>query len=236
MKKFMVLLMTTVFCLQGSAFGEDAKDIMKKIREKDQNIGKVFKTFRMSYEKKAPWGFNGTFETLIKGEKKRSNNKSGTLTSDVVFDGKTYWSLLAFGGMTTKQNSKYYDDNDKGIFGWCKRFNDDNVKLTGEETVADRKCYIIEGDGGEEYLKKIWVDKKTLSLVKSSGGNMKLVNSDFKVINDDYELPMKTEIFKEDKIDMTIAVTVLEIDKEISDSVFKVEAKDENNPFEGLFK
>src|SRR3989339_542760 len=103
MKKFMVLLMTTVFCLQGSAFGEDAKDIMKKIREKDQNIGKVFKTFRMSYEKKAPWGFNGTFETLIKGEKKRSNNKSGTLTSDVVFDGKTYWSLLAFGGMTTKQ-------------------------------------------------------------------------------------------------------------------------------------
>ncbi len=234
MRKISVILLLAVFFLQSSVFGEEAKDIMKKVREKDENIGKVFKTFKMSYEKKAPWGFKGTFETLIKGDKKRMNNGSGTFTSDIVFDGKTYWSLLAFGGMVTKQNSKYYDDNDKGIYGWCKKFND-NVKLTGEETVADRKCYVIEGDGGEEYLKKIWVDKKTLSLIKAAGGNMKLVNSEFKVLNDDYEVPMKTDIFKDDKIDMAIVVTVLEIDKEIADSVFKVDAKTENNPFEGLF-
>lgn len=234
MKKFLAISLMAVFCLQCAAFGEDAKDIMKRVREKDENIGKVFKTFRMSYEKTAPWGFKGTFETLVKGDKKRSNNKSGTLVSDVVFDGKTYWSRFAFGDMVTKQEKKYYDENDKGLFGWSKKFND-NVKLTGEEAVGDRKCYIIEGDGGEEHLKKIWVDKQTLSLIKSTGGNMRLVNSDFKKINEDYEVPMKTDIFKDDKIDMAIVVTILEIDKDIADSVFKVEAKEENNPFEGLF-
>ena len=187
MKKLMLCAFLALFFLQSACFAEEAKDIMQKVREKDQNIGKVFKTFRMLYEKKAPWGFTGSFETLIKGDKKRMNNGSGTFTSDIVYDGKTYWSLLAFGGMVSKQTAKYYDENDKGIFGWCKKFND-NVKLSGEEVIAGRNCWVIEGDGGEEYLKKIWVDKKSLSLIKAEGGNMKLVNSEFKALNDDLSL------------------------------------------------
>lgn len=234
MKKLAVLLLMSAVFLSVSAFGEDAKEVMKKVREKDQNISKVFKSFKMVYEKKSPRGFNGKFETLIKGDKKRLNSNSGTLTSDIVFDGKNYWSIFPMTG-TTQQNNKYYDDNDKGIFGWSKKFND-NVKLTGEEEVLERKCWVIEGDGGEEYLKKIWVDKKTLSLLKASGGNMKLVNSGFKTIKDDYEVPMKTDILRDDKIDMAIIVTVLEIDKEIDDSVFKVDEKPNDSPFGGMFK
>ncbi|OGF45501.1 MAG: hypothetical protein A2231_01085 [Candidatus Firestonebacteria bacterium RIFOXYA2_FULL_40_8] len=234
MKKLAVLALLSVFCLQSSVLGEEAKDIMKKVREKDQNIGKTFKTFKMVYEKKAPWGFKGTFETLIKGDKKRVNTNSGTLTSDIVFDGKNYWSIFPMTG-TTQQNERYYDDNDKGIFAWCKKFND-NVKLVGEEKVGDRLCYVIEGDGGEEYLKKIWIDKKTLSLIKAAGGSMKLVNSEFKKIDDDYEAPMKTDILKEDKIDMAIVVSVLETDKDIPDSVFKVDEKPDDSPFGGMFK
>jgi len=233
MKKYAVLTLLSVFCLQSIAFGEDAKDIMKQVREKDQNIGKIFKTFRMVYEKKSPWGFNGTFETLIKGDKKRSNNNSGTLTSDVVFDGKYYWSIFPMTGNTQK-DARYYDDNDKGIFAWCKKFND-NVKLTGEEKIGDRLCYVIEGDGGEEYLKKIWVDKKTLSLIKAAGGSMKLVNSEFKALKEGYEVPMKTDIHKDDKIDMAIVVTILETDKDIDDKLFKVDETPNDNPFGGMF-
>ena len=87
MKRIAALSVLTVFLLCAFSFGEDAESTLKKVREKDQNIGNVFKTFRLVYNKKAPWGFDGTFETLIKGNKKRMNSKSGTLTSDAIFDG-----------------------------------------------------------------------------------------------------------------------------------------------------
>ena len=136
---------------------------------------------------------------------------------------------------TTRQNKDYYDQNDKGLFAWVKKFND-NVKLAGEETVAKRKCWVIEGDGGEEYLKKIWVDEKTLSLIKAEGGSMQLLNSEFKALNEDYEVPMKTDILKDGKIDMAILVTAAETGKDISDDLFKVEVKPNDNPFGDFIK
>ncbi len=234
MKKTAVLAVLALFLLCGFSSGEEAKDILKRVREKDSNIGNVFKTFRMVYNKKSPWGFNGNFETLIKGNKKRMNSNSGTLASDAIFDGTHCWNIFPMTG-TTQQNKDYYDQNDKGLFAWVKKFND-NVKLSGEETIDKRKCWVIEGDGGEEYLKKIWVDQKTLSLIKAGGGSMKLINSEFKPLNEAYEAPMKTDIMRDDKIDMAIVVTVLETGKEISDDLFKVDVKPNDSPFGDFIK
>jgi hypothetical protein len=77
------------------------------------------------------------------------------------------------------------------------------------------------------------MDKKNLYMVKSEGEGtdgeiILMVNSDFRKVKGDWEMPYKTEMYGDNELMFTLLVKSIEINKGVSDDLFdpdKVKAK-----------
>ena len=147
----------------------------------------------------------------------------GEMETVIIYDGKDTWMISSFAGkrkLSVEKGGQYQMERN-----WWELISE-KVKIVGTEKVSKRDCYVIETKEEKELpFTKIWLDKKSLNLIKGERKEPKektmlWVHSDFKKIKDDWEWPHKVEIYVGDKLMSTSLVKSLEINKGLSDDLF----------------
>lgn len=145
--------------------------------------------------------------------------------SSIIYDGKDTWIIMPFIGkqkIPAKEALKHQANRD-----WWDLFSSDS-RLTGQEKVAERDCYVIEMSEEEPSpYDKVWVDIETLVMVKGESGAqdstappMTWVNSDFRKVDDKWEMPYRTDIYTDGTLASTAITKSIKINKVIPDDFF----------------
>lgn len=172
---------------------------------------------------------------LKKGRKFRMNMKAkisqtpdmpqgmGNLESNIIYDGNDIWMFSPFTG---KKKLSGEEGGQYGMQGnWWEQISN-KAEVTGTENVNDYECYVVKfKTGSGAPFTTMWLDKKKLLLVKCENKklesqNMVWINSDFKKIKGDWEIPYKTEMYMDSKLISTSTVKSTEIDKGLSEDLF----------------
>jgi len=148
----------------------------------------------------------------------------------VIYDGKDTWMISPFTGKEKLSDGEKQYQTEENWWDWLEGAG----KVVGSEQVDGRDCYVVEVEEKEEFpFTRLWLDKKNLTMVKgeskeTTGEKMVFVNSDFRRIKGDWEIPCKTEVYMNGRLISTSVVKSLEINKGLSDDLFdpdKVEVK-----------
>ena len=103
---------------------------------------------------------------------------------------------------------------------------DEKGKIIGSKKVAGRNCFLVEFEDEENSpFNRIWLDKKSLVLVKAEGKmpegqTMQWINSDFRKIKGGWEYAYKTEVYVDGQLLFRTMVKSLELNKGLSDDLF----------------
>lgn len=148
----------------------------------------------------------------------------------VIYDGEDIWMISPFTGKEKLSDEEKQYQTEQNWWDWLKN----GAEVVGSEKVDGRDCYVVEVEDEEEVpFTRLWLDKKSLTFIKGeskapTGEKMVVVNSDFKKIKGDWEMPYKTQIFEDDELISTTLVKSLKINQGLSDDLFdpdKVEVK-----------
>jgi len=232
--KVAVIISLSLFFSINLASTEISK-IVKQTHLKYENFLKEIKDITIVKETQmvgAQEKMAGKTKIMRKGKKYRientmnmsqSSGMSGNMKTIIIFDGKDTWMISPIMGkrkISEDEGEKYKKNED-----WWKKISDD-AKIVGTETVGTKKCYIIEtkNKGNSEFT-KIWLDKKSLTLVKFEGGGDKGesiigINKDFRKVKGNLEMPYKTEMYINGKLFAVSKITSLSINKGLSDELF----------------
>jgi len=219
----------------------DWQDVLKQVKSLQSRYKSEIKDMTWVQESKmtAPNGGEMTHEMKLfkKGEKFRMESKMqgpqmpGGMETTVIFDGQDTWMISAFTGkkkLSGGQEKQYQAQRD-----WWGQVSD-KASVVGSETVSGRDCYMVDvNDPQKSSFTKMWVDKKSLNLIKGEMKNPKgetssWVSSDFRKIKGDLEMPYKMEMFQNGKLMSASVVKSVEINKGLADDLFnpeKVQAK-----------
>lgn len=149
----------------------------------------------------------------------------------VVNDGSDIWMISPFMGkkkLSSKEGGQYQIQEN-----WWESISD-KAEIVGDEDVSGRRCYVLTvKEGSKSPFTKMWLEKKNLVLIKaenkrSGTENIMWVNSDFRKIKGDWEMPYKTEMYMDGKLTSTAVVKSLEINKGLQEDLFdpnKIEVK-----------
>lgn len=236
-KVSMMLLVALAVCSLGAgrASAADWPDILKQLKSTQAGFQGEIKDMTWIQESKMimPDGeMNQEMKLFRKGDKYRWESKmqgaqmAGAMETTVIFDGKDTWMISAFTGkkkMNNDEQKQYQGQRD-----WWNQFSD-KTAITGSETVGGRDCYVVAvNDPKKSSFTRIWIDKKSLNFVKgemknSKGETSEVINSDFRKIKGDMEMPYKMEMFTNGKLVSTAVVKSVEINKGLSDDLFSAE-------------
>ena len=179
--------------------------------------------------------FSHEVKRFFKGKKFREEitmqmpnmpKEMGGMTTIIIYDGKDTWMISSLAGKKklSDEESKQYQK--EGVF-CCTRMSEfENAKIVGTEKIGKRECYVVKlEEEGETSYTKIWWDKKNFYAVKSEskgtdGEIILVVNSDFRKIKGDGEMPYKTEMYGDNELMVTTLVKSVEINKGLSDDLF----------------
>jgi len=225
----------------------DLASIIEEAKARYAKFDKDVKDMTIVQETKtvSPEGKGITLETKIfrKGEKFRFEipmpmpetaqmpKGMGPMVSIILYDGKNIYMFAPFMGKKTLsgEEEKQYQ-KEKNWWDWLS----ERAKVVGTEKINGRECYVIEvRDEKEVLLTKMWLDKKTLSFIKSEtavekGKKVLSISSDFRKIKGDWEMPYKFETFEDSKLLTSSIIKSVAINKGLSDDLFnpdKVEVK-----------
>ncbi len=174
---------------------------------------------------------------LKKGKKFREETKfevpqsletpegTGGVETITIYDGKDTWMISPFMG-----KEKLSGDGEKQYQflrerNWWELISE-KAKIVGTEKVGKRVCYVVEIEEEEEStFTKVWLDKANLILVKGESKKPEektvlLVQSDFRKIKGDWEIPYKTEMYVDGEITYTFVIKSIKINKGLSDDLF----------------
>ncbi|OGF50097.1 MAG: hypothetical protein A2044_05070 [Candidatus Firestonebacteria bacterium GWA2_43_8] len=233
MKKYIVLTifaaMTAVSaCTQ--VFAEDFPSIVKRAKERNKRFINIVKDITIKQETTTnteKGDMTSEMEVIKKGDKIRTNTtvnintkkEMPPMTMAYINDGKDAWMISPMMG---KQRLNIDQDNNQSQKDWLERISD-KATLSGSEKVNGRNCYVLNVENSN--IKKMWIDKKNLVLVKEESrnkdGKMFSVScSNFKKIIEDYEIPYKMEMVLEGKNFGTVTIRSIELNKNVSDDLF----------------
>ncbi|HOX38196.1 MAG TPA: outer membrane lipoprotein-sorting protein [Candidatus Brocadiia bacterium] len=158
----------------------------------------------------------------------------GSMKTTIICDGK---NAVMFSPMTGKRPLPEAQSREmsarRGWWEWMK-----TGTVTGEEKVGDREAIVVEAtpeSGKETPFTKIWIDKKTLQMIKGEAKNaregvMTVTCSDFKKVQGELEIPYKTEMKQGDKLMSTVTVKSVEVNKGLADELFDPEKLKADKP------
>jgi len=147
----------------------------------------------------------------------------GGMQTIIIYDGKDTWMVSSFMGkkkLSPEEGKEYLTERN-----WWELVSEKG-KIVGTEKVDKRECYVVEMEKGKESpFTKLWLDKKSLDLVKaesigSEGETVLVVNSDFRKIKGDWEMAYKREIYVDGELMSTSLVKSVDINKGLSDDLF----------------
>ena len=229
MKKTLLAAAAVLFFTAGTAFGLDAAGLIAKIKAKDAKMESEFKDIKIVMESKMTsegMEMSNTMQIVMKGKKKRSEISMMGMKTIVINDGKDIWMIGAQQGKR-KLNDESEAGGNQSAFDWVEDLRAEGAKVT-EADVNGKKCYALEGKGKQGNEGKWFVDKTSLSLLKYEGkvkGNMVvIVNSDFKKIKGEFEMPYKMESTMDGKPLMISVVKSVEFNKGVDDGIFNIDS------------
>lgn len=225
---FIILMFTAI-----NSHAIDFSTIDKKMQEKTANIDdlKIAMDITMTGNKKEM-----TMETItmLKGEKFRSEAKVPApegmpgdlkeIKTVTLFDGENMWQITPIHGKKKMEQEKK-EEHEKRTYSiyWWQFMEDEEVNYVKEEKVNERNCYHFK-QTAEEGTIEMWIDKNNLAPVKiidkTEEEPTTLVFSDFKKINEDWEIPYVTEVFKNDEKTVEMKIKSVDLNKGISDDMF----------------
>ncbi|MDD5223782.1 MAG: outer membrane lipoprotein-sorting protein [bacterium] len=236
-KVSLTLLVALAVCSFGAdrVSAADWPDILKQLKSTQESFQGEIKDMTLAQEIKmdTPNGeMTQEMKLFRKGDKYRWENKmqggqmSGSMETTVIYDGKDTWMISPFTGkkkMNDNEQKQYQGQRD-----WWNQFSD-KTAITGSETVGGRDCYVVAvNDPQKSSFTRIWVDKKSLNFIKgeiknSKGEISEMINSDFRKIKGDREMPYKMEMFTKGKLLSSATVKSVEINKGLPDDLFSAE-------------
>jgi len=244
--KVSLLTLIIVFFGLGQVLTQDFSTLIKEAETRDAKFEKEVKDMTVVQEIKTfttEGEMTSEVETLRKGDKFRMETKpvmtegivtqkSSEMETAVVSNGQDTWMISPIVGkkeISEEEVTTYETGQD-----W-RDLVSEKGKIVGIEKVAEKECYVVEIQGKESPFKKLWLDKTSLNLIKSEskgpkGETILMLNSDFRKIKGDLEMPYKTEVFVDSNLISSSAVKSMEINKGLSDDLFdpakiKVEKK-----------
>ncbi len=156
-----------------------------------------------------------------KGPKVRTEMNMGGMEMVSIFDGKDYWMVTPMGVQRAPASQS----------GPAQAFRDSlppDARTAGAETVSGRDCHIIEYKESTGSAVRLWVDKKTLSPVKSESREGKKTNtvlfSDHRKVSKDYEMPHKIEMIENGKPMGSLVIKSVQVNAGLSDDLFAPQA------------
>ncbi len=236
--RVIVLLLMSLVLIVGQGFPQDLAGLLKELEAKYGKFEEEIKDMTTVLEMKmaTPEGeMTSEMQMLRKGEKFRMDatmqtsqapdipEGMGQMKTIVIYDGKDTWMISSFTGkkkLSSEEEKQYQKEKN-----WWELISE-KAKIVGTEKVDKRECYVVEIAEDEEYpFTKLWLDKRNLVLIKGEGGGMEgeiilLINSDFKKIKGDWEMPYKTEMYADGKLMSTSLVKSLEINQGLSEDLF----------------
>ncbi len=167
-----------------------------------------------------------------KGDKYRWESKMqgpqmpGGMETVIIYDGRDTWMVSGFTGkkkLSGGQEKQYQAQRD-----WWDQVSE-KASIVGSETVSGRDCYVVDvNDPQKSSFTKMWVDKKSLNLIKGEmknpqGETSAWISSDFRKVKGDLEMPFKTEMFQNGKLMSAAVVKSVEINQGLADDLFDPE-------------
>lgn len=198
---------------------EDA--VVKSIRDKWDPVKQSVKDMTMTaaMDAQTPEGAMAVEMTIKrKGDKVRTEMNMNGMTMVSIYDGKDSWMVSPMGIQKAPANQPNPGQSMKDSLP-------DDAKVTGSAKVSGRDCYVIEykqAQNGNPV--KVWVDKKTLTPVKSETLDGKKVStvlfSDHRKVSGNYEVPFKTEMLQDGKSMGTVTIKNVVVNTGIADDEF----------------
>ena len=236
--RVVLLTLISLVLTVSQVFPQDLSRLLKKLEAKYTNFEEEIKDMTTVQEMKVvtPEGeMASEMEMFRKGEKFRMDTTMdmsqapdmpegmGEMKTIIIYDGKNIWMISSFTGKKKKlsgEDEKQYQRERN----WWKLISE-KAKIVGTEKVGKRECYVMKIEDKEYPFTRLWLDKRNLVLVKGEskgreGETILLINSDFKKIKGDWEMPYKTEIYGDGKLISTSLVKSLKINKGVSDDLF----------------
>jgi outer membrane lipoprotein-sorting protein len=148
----------------------------------------------------------------------------------VIGDGKNIWMINPAMGKTqipASAGNMYRGQWD------CSDYLPGKAEVIGSETIGGYDCFVIAVKDEESNYSKLWIDKKSSSLIKYEGKPQEgkttiALFSDFKKVTGDCMLPHKTEVYSGKDLISTIIIKSVEVNKGLADDLFdpdKVQSK-----------
>ncbi|MFH1416569.1 MAG: hypothetical protein ABIH89_10850 [Elusimicrobiota bacterium] len=162
--------------------------------------------------------------TEYKGEIKGSE-KPFKIKTMAIDDGQNRWQFdpAIFRWIPVFEDDVYVVD----IIDLMKWHEDvsDETKILGTERVQDKTLYLVDIPGENDAYTKIWVDKQTLSVVKTENNDMEgnittEIFSDFKKVKKILDLPHRVEIKRNGELMQILIVNSVKINKGLNDRLF----------------
>lgn len=244
MRRKIILLAVVILFAAGQGLTANLSGVLKDAEAKYAKFEQEIKDMTITQEVKmitSHGDMTQDVEMFKKGKKFRmefamqmpqAQGASGgmqEMKTSIIYDGISMWMISPFTGkkkLSSGEGGQYQMQGD-----WWEAISD-KAEVTGTENVDGIECYaIVFKTGINSPFTKMWLDKKNLLLVKAENKqaqDMVWVNSDFKKIKDDWEVPYKTQMHINGKLTSTSVVKSLEIDKGLQEDLFdpnKVEAK-----------
>ncbi|MFB0527524.1 MAG: outer membrane lipoprotein-sorting protein [bacterium] len=233
-----LLTLISLVLIVSQGYTQDLSGLLKELEAKYAKFEEEIKDMSTVQEIKmvTPEGeIVSEMQMLRKGEKFRMDTTMqmsqapdmpegmGEMKTIVIYDGKDTWMISSFMGkkkLSGEEEKQYQRERN-----WWKLISE-KAKIVGTEKVGKRECYVVEIEDNKEYpFTKLWLDKKNLVLIKGESKGREretilLINSDFKKIKGDWEMPYKTEMHADGKLMSTSVVKSLKINEGISDDLF----------------
>jgi outer membrane lipoprotein-sorting protein len=203
----------------GASAQEDA--VVKAIRAKWDPAAQAIKDMTMTatMDGQTPDGPMKVDMTIKrKGLKVRTEMNMNGFDMVSIFDGKDHWMVTPMGVQKAPANQR----------GPGQAMQDTlpaDARVTGSEKAGGRDCHVVEyKEAGSGKPVKVWVDKKSLTPVKSEMIDGKKTNlitfSDHRKVTGDYEVPYKTEMQENGKLMGTVVIKTVAVNSGLADDEF----------------
>lgn len=234
----LVVVLVSLTLGTGQALSADWSSILKEKMAKCKEYNKEIKDETIVMEMKMAlleeeMTSSSEVRRFFKGEKYRIEiimqmpdmpKEMGGMMTIIIYDGKDTWMISSLAGKKKLPDEESKQYQKEGVSCCTRMFK--NAKVVGTEKIGKRECYVVQPEEeGETSYTKIWLDKKNFYMVKSEsegtdGEIILMLNSDFRKVKGDWEMPYKTEMYEDNELMFTLLVKSIEINKGLSDDLF----------------
>jgi len=230
-------LLACLSFLPGRAFAETWESLSKRMAESCAKYKQGIKDITWTMEMGVP-SSEGSFKTtsvmyskgnLYRVEVSMEGMEDAGVPAEmaggktiVIGDGTDAWIVNPMMG----KSKIPVDEGAKYRGQWtCDDYVPVKAEIVGGEKVGGRECWVLSVLDPSSDFAKLWIDQKSLLLVKMEGkpedGVASVVLlSDFRKVSGDFEMPFKTEMYSGKDLISTSVVKSIAVNKGIADDLF----------------